>query len=286
LRVHDHAALRAASHMADRDGGAILPLYILPDETEFASPFLIEALRDLQAALAQRGAELHLRYGAASACLAELHRHHKLLSLHTHDCRGEDREAREIETWSLRAGVPFRVAMQYGPVPPHAPGDLSLKAWEDFMAQPRAEAADIECSTNIGVGAWPDPAQRSQAGGADARAGGRAQAIKLLRRFLGPASDAIETSPEIFAQLRPHLELGTVSTREVWQAMIRAQHQFGRAGLDLRAAAVTGVMRALRQHALGETVPTRSQPAWEQKRADPGKTGPDQQMSFGFGGGA
>jgi deoxyribodipyrimidine photo-lyase len=66
LRVHDNPALSIAARDAER----VVPLFVFDDgimETAFARPnrisFLLDALRDLDASLAQRGARLVLRSG-------------------------------------------------------------------------------------------------------------------------------------------------------------------------------------------------------------------------------
>ena len=70
LRVHDNPALTTAAHEAER----IVPLFVFDDAilgSAFARPnrvnFLLDALRDLDASLAQRGARLVLRSGDAVA---------------------------------------------------------------------------------------------------------------------------------------------------------------------------------------------------------------------------
>jgi len=66
LRIHDHPALATAAREAER----VIPLFVLDDgvlETDFARPnrvaFLRDALEDLDASLAARGARLVLRRG-------------------------------------------------------------------------------------------------------------------------------------------------------------------------------------------------------------------------------
>ena len=44
LRVHDHAALRAACQNAERDGASVLALYILPAGTQSVSRFIYDGL--------------------------------------------------------------------------------------------------------------------------------------------------------------------------------------------------------------------------------------------------
>ena len=66
LRVHDHPALSTAAREAER----VVPLFVLDDgimQSDFARPnriaFLRDALEDLDASLAKRGARLVLRSG-------------------------------------------------------------------------------------------------------------------------------------------------------------------------------------------------------------------------------
>jgi len=77
LRVHDNLALSTAAHEFER----VVPLFVFDDailDTAFAQPnriaFLLDALRDLDASLATRGARLVLRSGDIVAETVELAR--------------------------------------------------------------------------------------------------------------------------------------------------------------------------------------------------------------------
>lgn len=251
LRVHDHAALRAACQSAARDGGAVMALYIFPTDGSEPTPFLMDGLRDLQVALDRRGAQLHIRQGHPVEVLSELHRKHRLLSVHTHETPTQVHSDRDMEAWAIRAGLPFRVYQQYGPLP--TPSDFfdSDSSWESFMAEPRREAPEIEAAANVGIGAWPD-LDRAFAGSEQPVAkGGRVEAIKRLRTLLGtvPAGGATphagQSGDAAFAALRPHLLLGTVSVREAWQAAISARQTYLRSGHEIRAAMIASFIELL-----------------------------------------
>jgi len=76
LRVHDHPALTAAHRAADR----VVPVFVLDprllDAGRFPSPnrawFLLESLRELRAALRERGGELFVRSGRPERVLRDL----------------------------------------------------------------------------------------------------------------------------------------------------------------------------------------------------------------------
>lgn len=241
LRVHDHAALKAAHLAAARDGGQILPLYV--GEGPALGP-LQGALRDLDEALAQRGADLHFRAGNVLEALNAIHTAHGISSLHAHSDPEDKDTERAVEAWSLRAGLPFRLQAEAS--------ELSGRdAWLRYMSAPRHEVPAEMQAANIGIGhklylGAPDAA--------DAAEGGRQVAIKRLRAVLGQVSDLTEiaapeqlTGDQVFQVLQPHLALGVLSVREVWQAAMRAQHQYLSAGQDIRAARMSRLLDRLQE---------------------------------------
>ncbi|MEL7539487.1 MAG: deoxyribodipyrimidine photo-lyase [Pseudomonadota bacterium] len=258
LRVHDHAALRAACQSAEREGGQVLALYVLPnasgeDLVASAHPtFLMQALSDLRGALFQREAVLHLRQGDALEILSELHKKHRILSLHSHETWPADPKEKATEAWALRAGVQFRLHPQFDSGAAPRGHESWQTVWERFMARPRNEAPDLIPSANVGMGRWPDEldaeSSRGNTGDADASLGGRKHAIKQLRRFLGTGAEGqpnLQSGQAAFARLKPHLMLGTVSPREVWQAAVGAHQQALKAGLDIRAASIASFLQLL-----------------------------------------
>ena len=250
LRVHDHAALRAACHCAERDGGEVLALYMVevtrPGDEGKVSSGMLEALRELQVALDRRGAQLHLRYGVPLEILSELHRRHRILSLHCHETPEASVLDQQLEAWAMRAGIALRVYQQYGPLPV-ANGFFEADSdWEHFMSEPRREASDIRLAADVGVGRWPDVLRDED------DIGGRKRAIDLLRSFLGsPSKPELQTiapfgsGRDAFQALRPYLELGVLSVRETWQAAISTRQRYLKAGYDIRAARIASFIECL-----------------------------------------
>ena len=239
LRVHDHAALKAAHLAAERDHGLVLPLFVGSGPT---SPELSAALKDLDEALAGRGAALHFRTGNVIEALTAFHTAHHIASIHAHADPDDRKTERAVETWSVRAGVPFRLH--------DAPGQGD-KAWVRDMSAPRHEGPVHLKAANVGLG------HKLYASGADdsgRAAGGRKAAVKLLRSLLGQLSDLSGiAAPEAraadpgLAALDAHLQLGVLSVREVWQAASAARHQYMAAGQDIRAARLAGLLEHLQK---------------------------------------
>lgn len=255
MRVHDNAALRAACQTAERDGGALMALYILPTaidlgetENRAETSFLFESLRDLEGALAQRGAALHLRQGDVTSVFSDILRAHQVKSLHAHDGWADDTDSRDVEAWSLRAGVPFRRHPQFGPHPDARATESWQTMWERFMARPRHEAPDHITTANIGLGQWPRASSPKAETTEEAPSlrGGRKHAIQTLRSCLGTGRATVTlSSADAIAALKPYLQIGAVSPREVWQAAVGAHQQALKAGLDIRAASFASFLQLL-----------------------------------------
>ena len=243
LRVHDHAALKAAHLACERDGGRVVPLFISTSQLD-ETPYVAAALRDLDQALAQRGAELHYRTGDAIECLSDIHAAHRILSLHVHETLAGDEFDRAVEAWSLRAGVPFRVHEQFRPDMRSNEASDHKSARQAFLTAPRHEAPSNLSAVDIGLGRKPYLQQQGS--------GGRKQAIECLRTGLGRVADltqigapGAQSGDDLFDELKPHLDLGVLSVREVWQAAISAQQQYFKAGHEIRATRVASFISRL-----------------------------------------
>ena len=250
LRVHDHAALRGACYAAERDGGEVLALFIdAPERGADADPqHLLMALGELRTGLEQRGALLHIREGQADEVLSDLHRLHGVRSLHTHELPYDDLEAAPIESWALRAGVAFQVYPQFGPGTAPDAFTSSQDHWTEYMARPRFETPEITAAANVGIGRGLLSGEEAEPGAV----GGRREAIRRFRDFLGSVSDPqriaiteADSGAAFYAQLKPFLRLGVLSVREVWQAATSAHHQMLEAGQDIRAASIKSLLRRL-----------------------------------------
>ena len=256
LRVHDHAALKAACLAATRDGGVVVPLFVF-GAGEAPAPFLVESLKELDAALEQRGGALHYRQGDPVTVLSELHRQHNLLSLYTHETATAQPSDAEVEAWCMRAGVAWRTFPQFGPA--HVSDETSsAAAWDAFMAAPRHEAPGDLPAGQIGIGQPPSLPPASQTA-----AGGRKAAIETLRAVLGPVSDlsrigaAATSEVSYIEQLSSYLALGLISVRETWQAAVTARNQYLAAGQEIRAARITELIRHLPDVWRARLIPAR-----------------------------
>ena len=283
LRVHDNAALRGACFTAERDGGDVLALVIEdPSATEDLQQ-RAKALRDLSAALEQRGARLHVRSGAPSEVFSELHRAHGVRSVHMNEVPYDDAVLPNTQSWALRAGVRFQVYSQYGPQDAPQPYEAVEAHWTNFMARPRFETPDIPSPANVGVG-QSSFAENTETL-SDEAMGGRRHAIALLRAFLGSVSDPqriaiteAESGGAFFERLKPFLLLGVLSPREVWQAASSAHHQMHQAGQDIRAASIKSLLRRLPElHKRRASVRTVRTPRNVRQRAAKGE-----QLSLGL----
>lgn len=257
LRVHDHAPLKAACLAAARDGGQVVPLVMLAAEGA-PSRFLVESLKDLDAALEQRGGALHYRHGDPVAILSDLHRRHNILSLYSHETATPVPDESEVEAWCLRAGVAWRCYPQFGP--DDGPGQgrghgtSMAEAWDAFMAAPRHEAPGELPAAQIGIGqppSLPPSLPPSSSDASEGAPGGRKAAIETLRGVLGRVSDlsrvgsASVPPTSYFDQLSSYLALGVISVRETWQAAVTARNQYLAAGQDIRAARITDLIQQL-----------------------------------------
>lgn len=252
LRIHDHGPLRAACIAAEKDGGSVLPLYVVsPSEKTVPVHFLIESLQDLAAALEARGAKLHLRVGAPEAVIKEIHRSHGLAGLYWHcHAQAEDSSTdRALRAWCLRAGIAERSFHADGYVPGLETGHSWQFRWESQMSARRITAPDHIAGCDIGVGKLPvfESEEHSKAHSK----GGRSTAIELLKTILDTASNnQVQTPPkragrQAYHALAPFLALGALSVREVWQSMSAARDKAARSDQDVLAAVCREFLNSL-----------------------------------------
>ena len=263
LRIHDHAPLAAAA----ASGLPVLPLYVLEPglwaQPEMAGRhflFLGECLDDLDAALGRVGARLVLRAGEAVDVLDQLHREHGIAALRAHEETGllwtYDRD-RAVRAWARREGVPFAEYRQHGVWRARRSRDGWARRWDAMMdadpvpAPGRLRAVDLpreEMPDASALGLAPDPCPGRQAGG-------RAEAVALLRSFLdargrtyrrdmsGPGTGAASCS-----RISAHLALGCISMREANRAALRAGARHRAEGDDAFAASVASFRSRLHWH--------------------------------------
>mgnify|MGYP001627115541 CR=1 FL=1 len=233
LRLHDHAALQAASRL-----GPLVCLYIVepglwqqPDAARQHYEFVRESLADLQAALQQRGGQLLVLQGEATEVLTRLWQTAPFASLHSHEETGNGwTYARDqaVARWCRAHGVPWQEQPQYGVVRGLRSRDRWQGIWEERMAAPVCDSPALRfaplpcasiplpCAGALGLQDH-DPPQRQR--------GGRTRGLAVLRSFLderarhyrGGISSPL-SAPTACSRLSPYLAWGCLSLREVVQA--------------------------------------------------------------------
>ena len=234
LRVDDHAPLIEAAAT-----GAVLPLYViepeywqLPDASQRQQDFTADCLRDLQQALAKRGAPLQVQIGDVIEVLKRIHRHHSIASIHAHEETGNAwtfTRDRAVRAWSRSQGIPFKEYPQFGVVRGLINRDGWAKQWEALMAEPALDAP-----------AQPVPAIRSDGSNAinfdsapcrdqrpcpERQRGGLIAGKGVLESFLSERGVAFRggiSSPlsaeTAGSRLSPHIAYGSLSLRRIVQS--------------------------------------------------------------------
>jgi deoxyribodipyrimidine photo-lyase len=263
LRVHDHAALAAAT----ATGRPVLPLYILEPELwrkpEMACRhfgFLMECLADLDDALKARGARLVVRHGEAVAVLHDLHKTHTIAAIHAHEETGllwTYARDKSVRRWTRCAGVPFIEHRQFGVWRALRNRDGWAARWEKMMrsapipAPAELRSVDI-CSDDppdaASLGLAEDPCPERQHGG-------RLEAARLLKSFLsdrGRYYRRAMSSPldgaGACSRISAHLAFGCISMRETYQAALKAQSRWREAGDADFACSISSFASRLHWH--------------------------------------
>ncbi|MBL8232416.1 MAG: deoxyribodipyrimidine photo-lyase [Bryobacterales bacterium] len=233
LRVRDHQPLLEASAH-----GQVLPLYIIepsvlesPDFDPCHWTFLRRSLEDLRDALAKLGAPLVVRVGEAVDIFRALHERHCVDTIWAHEETGNAvtyARDRAVLEWARASGVAFRESPSNGVVRRLGSRDGWSKRWEQRMSAPIAVTPSILQPIAIDPGHLPSHAELGL--GADrkhlAQRGGEAAAHTLLESFLAGRGSRYHmemsspvTAFESCSRLSSHLAYGTISTRQVVQAL-------------------------------------------------------------------
>jgi deoxyribodipyrimidine photo-lyase len=258
LRVHDHAPLLAAV----ASGAPVIPLYIFepgywaePELSRRQFDFLMDSLRELDAALQARGSRLMVRTGEVTEVFSALHGKHGLDAIHAHEevglqwALGRDRA---VYRWARNAGV----SMREQPALPPGRESWSVR-WDRRMAEPRGKAPEQIRSPALTAPDWPLPKDFGL--GADdcpaRQPGGRSAGVDCLRAFLearGPSYAEGLAHPkagaELSSRLSAHLTFGTLSLREAWQAARRTLSLAAEQGDAAFAASMEAFLASLKLH--------------------------------------
>jgi|TARA_B110000977_G_C11090994_1_gene496891 deoxyribodipyrimidine photo-lyase len=232
LRVEDHAALVAAAAE-----GPILPVYIVePDYWRMAYTsarqwqFLKESLLALDQALTLLGQPLWIAVGETEEVFTRMQQRFQFQRMHSHQETGPGwtyQRDQKIKVWAKKNQVEWLQHRQHGVVRGRAQRQHWAKQWAQLMNAKRLPiSAELQ-----GVGLPPKPACEVLAAlqiGAetliDAQAGGLVAAEGLLTEFLQTRAEGYRggissplTARTVCSRLSPHLSLGTLSLRTVWQ---------------------------------------------------------------------
>ena len=237
LRLQDHAPLFEAA----QQGAPIIPLYIVePDywRQPFAARrhwhFIHDCLSELDQGLQKLGQPLVVRVGAACEVVKSLHEQHGAATLWAHE--------ETADLWTYRRDIALRrMCRSLGVTVHERPSNgvvRGLKSRDDWSAQRNQRVArpvtpkpdSLMPAPEVALA--PLPAKDDPLFGAPltglTQQGGRSAAIADLRSFLETRAtgylkhiSAPGPSEHACSRLSAHLAWGTLSTREVVQALAR-----------------------------------------------------------------
>lgn len=233
LRLSDHTALARAARQ-----GPVLLLYILepelwqqPDMSERQFRFLTACLDELKTVAQDRSIHYVIKVGEAVDVLTSLHQKYAITALWSHQETGNGwtfaRDQR-VARWCQHHHIPWHEPAQHGVVRRLANRSGWAARWYRQMKQPIAELPPVIHSIDEPSDSWPSPADLGwiYPEAAQIQSGGRSWALGLLHDFLherGETYTRAMSSPvtafDRCSRLSPHLAFGTVSIREVFQAV-------------------------------------------------------------------
>lgn len=233
LRVHDHAPLKRASLR-----GPVLPLYVFepdlwcePDMSGRQFDFLCECVSDLQGELANLGQPLVIRTGRVIEVLESLSKSLEIGGLWSHEETGNawtfERD-KQVAAWCKAHGLPWNEIPQTGVIRRLGSRDKWASTWDRFMSLAPIEAPQLGSLDQVPPGDIPARSEMLPAPDhcPDRQRGGRTRALDTLQSFLFERGKhyraAMATPVKAFdscSRLSPHLAFGTLSMREVAQAV-------------------------------------------------------------------
>lgn len=272
LRIHDHAPLSTAAK-----AGCVLPLYVLepelwrqPDASPRQYAFLLESLSALNAALTNLGQALIVRIGGAVQVLAQLQTQCVIEAIYTHDeCGNAWTYARDraVFAWAKSQRIPVLSFRQFGVVRGLQERKAWARQWHELMHAPKALAPDSLTPLSLISDALPDylalnkPRIMGLAGMSmppgieKQQLGGRVQALQTLHSFFDTRGERYTrqmSSPlsaaSACSRLSPHLALGCMSLREVYQAANKRQQRYVEEGRSVYARSLASFLSRLRWH--------------------------------------
>jgi deoxyribodipyrimidine photo-lyase len=225
LRVHDHPALTAAARGAER----VVPVFVLDDRllrgrfpSEPRAWFLLESLRELRAALRDRGGDLVVRAGAPERELPALARETGAASVHFASDVSPFATARDRRVEAALEGVeairhPGNFVADVGAPKPYTVFTPFWRAWRQ-LARREVHGAPRRLTLPSGLRAGEIPRAACPLEdpiGMPGEKAGRAR----MHAFVRDGLDRYEARHDLLAggtsELSPYLHFGCVSAREL-----------------------------------------------------------------------
>lgn len=248
LRVRDHAALLEASRLGPVLGLVVFEpsLWHQPDSSGRQAAFYMESVADLQRSAEKIGLPLVFACGEMPDLLAALLRDLGPFGLHSHEETGNwasfERD-KHVLAWCRANKVVWTERAQSNVVRRLRDRDDWGKIWDQRMSAPPSPLPQLQGLADVQQHALArlsdafrvsDLAPWKRLAAVDScpgrQAGGRRQGIALLKSFLdGRGVDyrrhmsSPGTSEQSCSRLSPHLTVGSLSIREVVQAVWRAR---------------------------------------------------------------
>ncbi|MBN2646957.1 MAG: deoxyribodipyrimidine photo-lyase [Thiotrichales bacterium] len=257
LRTVDHAALVFACQQAEQMGHAVLALYVIepsiwqqPDASFRQWQFVEDNLNSLEQALNVLGVPLLKMLGEMPQCLDQLQRWHPIHQLWSHQETGNAASYlrdRKVQKWVKQHHIKWQELPQHPIQRGHLNRDDYARLSHYFLQQPvwpapqlspalracnkRLPVFEWQSSAQSGFDQWPKFWQKLQPTrllNEDTQRGGRERGLGCLNRFLqrdGRHYLATLAKPidgaRYSSRLSPHLAWGSLSIREVIQAVQR-----------------------------------------------------------------
>ncbi|MHA7841467.1 MAG: FAD-binding domain-containing protein [Gammaproteobacteria bacterium] len=233
LRTEDNAALTKAAQQ-----GPILPLFILepelwqqPDLSHRQYAFLQDSLRELDISLQALGQGLIIKIGDAVQVLQEIHAYHRIQALWSHQETWNNwtyQRDKKVKQWTTANNIPWHEPTQHGVIRRLKNRDGWAAHWYKQMKQPTYDkppklqpimekSAILPTADKLGLKIDE---------GVIHQQGGRVAGQQLLESFLyergehyTKAMSSPVTAFDSCSRLSPHIAFGTLSIREIFQAL-------------------------------------------------------------------
>ena len=233
LRCVDHRALQVAASR-----GPVLCLYIIepslwraPDAAQQHYHFILESLRELQAALRQSGGRLHVVSGEVTEVLTRLFALAPFAALYSHEETGNAVSYRRdlaVARWCRERAVDWHEYPQFGVVRRLKSRDAWQSNWAAHVSQPILPLPELRpvplpwqappppTAQQLGLAPFEPPHRQR---------GGRSVGRSILNSFLVDRSNQYRggissplSAPNACSRLSPYLAYGCLSLREIVQA--------------------------------------------------------------------